>query len=72
MKLDPPLTPHKWHCSEVGGAFTEAEAREGGRGKWATWEINRERGRVCRDQVERPGEQVAERGGEKAGLPSKH
>jgi hypothetical protein len=32
-------------------------------GEWVTWEINREeRGRVCRDQVGRPGEQVADRG----------
>jgi hypothetical protein len=47
---------------------------EGGReGGWSTWEVNREeRGRICRDQVGRPGEQVAERSGEKAGLPSKH
>jgi hypothetical protein len=38
--------------------------REGGR---ATWEINREeRGRVCRDQVARPGEQVADSGPEQA------
>jgi hypothetical protein len=33
-------------------------------GEWATWEINREeRGRICRDQVGRPDEQVAEGGG---------
>jgi hypothetical protein len=40
----------------------------GREGEWATWEINREeRGRVCRDEVGRPGEQVAERGA-RAGL----
>jgi hypothetical protein len=33
--------------------------------EWAMWEINREeRGRVCRDQVGRLGEQVAESGPE--------
>jgi hypothetical protein len=39
---------------------------EGGReGEWSTWESNREeRSRVCRDQVGRPGVQVAESGPE--------
>jgi hypothetical protein len=33
----------------------------GREGEWATWVINREeRGKVCRDQVGRPGEQIAE------------
>jgi hypothetical protein len=44
---------------------TPSYIRIGKEGEWATREINREeRGRVCRGQVGRPGEQVAERGAE--------
>jgi hypothetical protein len=41
---------------------TPSYIRTGREGEWTTWEISREeRGRVCRDQVGGPGEQVAER-----------
>jgi hypothetical protein len=37
---------------------TQLYKNRGREGEWATWEINREeRGRVCRDQEGRPGEQ---------------
>jgi hypothetical protein len=42
---------------------TPSSITTGREGEWAIWEINRkERGRICRDQVGRPGEHVAEGG----------
>jgi hypothetical protein len=53
----------RWQQTEPSVENTQIYKNRGREGELATWEINREeRGRICRDQVGRPGGQVAESG----------